>query len=126
MKQSFEIDYSDLMEKLDSIESGLDGFFRNYIKKLLSKLLKTVKKLTPVKTGHLRRSWKTNVISSNEGELYNDVKYAVPVELGHRTKGGGFVAGRFMLTRTLEGLEEQIKHDLNEEIQSYINSKGAN
>lgn len=52
------------------------------------------KKACPVKTGRLRASIQYKRIGLCEYEVGTNVNYALPVETGHVTKSGSFVAAR--------------------------------
>lgn len=70
----------------------------------LGKIMELIVPLTPVKTGDLRRGYrimKARKLSSGRivGALVNSEKYFKYVNDGHRTRGGGFVKGRFMLQK---------------------------
>lgn len=75
-----------------------------FVNDSMNKIVSTAKPLTPVKSGDLRRGYrvyKARKLSSGRivGAISNQEKYFKYVEEGHRTRGGGFVKGRFMLTR---------------------------
>ncbi|WEV40357.1 HK97 gp10 family phage protein [Lactobacillus sp. ESL0684] len=75
--------------------------------------LKRLKATTPVKTGHLRRSWfYTGMHYDGSGfvvNLKNDAEYASFVENGHRTQGGGsWVPGLFFMKKATESINHQL------------------
>lgn len=75
-----------------------------FVNDSMNKIVSLAVPLTPVKTGDLRRGYhvyKARKLSSGRivGALYNTEKYFKYVNDGHRTSGGGFVKGKFMLTR---------------------------
>lgn len=86
-----------------------------YLNRVGTRFLRKVKLRTPVDTGRLRRGW-----NIEEGyyrvSIYNDVGYGPHVEHGHRTKGGNYVEGRYMLKTTVEEIEK----DLDEEFEIFI------
>lgn len=111
-------EFRDNLEKLD-----VDVFVKSCCNELASRLLRKVKKRTPVgiypagsgKTGGtLRRNWYIeNHVSVNGKEykidVYNNTHYAPYVEYGHRTRNGnGWVNGRFMLTESENELRGQV------------------
>lgn len=110
-------EFRDNLEKLDK-----DAFLKSCVNELSARLLRKVKKRTPVgiypkgsgKTGGtLRRNWYVeNHISVNGKEykvdIYNNTHYAPYVEYGHRTRNhNGWVNGRFMLTESENELRLQ-------------------
>lgn len=109
-------------EKLESINT--DSLLKEIAADLAARLLRKVKKRTPVDTGELRRNWQVSNIRLFERfcvvEIYNSTEYAEYVEFGHRlvrkTKNGDkkfirWVPGKFMLTistRELENMKDRI------------------
>ena len=81
-------------EKLESINT--DSLLKEIAADLAARLLRKVKKRTPVDTGELRRNWQVSNIRLFERfcvvEIYNSTEYAEYVEFGHRlvrkTKNG--------------------------------------
>lgn len=76
----------------------------SFVNDSMNKVVSLAKPLTPVKSGNLRRGYrvvKARKLSSGRivGEVINNEHYFKYVEEGHRTKNGGFVKGKFMLTR---------------------------
>lgn len=120
------------IEGLDQVESGfkeiiaqLPSEIKNIMTNLLLRAIRKVKRYTPVKTGLLRRNWNVGEIkvSSNEvkGEIFNNTKYALPVEQGHLKRGGkGFVQGRFMLRRTMDEMNKEMPKYTENEIKNFI------
>lgn len=79
------------------------------IEKMATKLTADVKGDTPVDTGRLRAGWETTGLGGGAGgftfTILNNVEYAIYVENGHRTRGGGgYVPGRFMLKKNVDAL----------------------
>lgn len=75
----------------------------HFVNDSMNKIVATAKPLTPIKSGDLRRGYRVNkarVVGKRVvGSISNVEKYFKYVEEGHRTRNGGFVKGRFMLTR---------------------------
>lgn len=118
-------DFAKSFEKLDA-----DALCRECSRALAARLLALVIPVTPVgaypkrsgkKGGTLRRGWgatgskdavayANSLQVSHSGDTYmieivNPVEYASYVEFGHRTVGGGWVEGRYMLTVSEEKLK---------------------
>lgn len=55
----------------------------------------------PVDTGNLKNSIMAEQERADTWRVYANADYAVYVELGHQTKGGNHVAGRFYLNNAL-------------------------
>lgn len=93
--------------------------------KMGQKIVREVKRLTPVDTGNLRRRW----ISGVEGEgseilirVENDAEYAAPVNNGHRIVRNGKTVGMAQPVHMLErGIETYqavyMQEDMEEMIQ---------
>ena len=122
-----------LMEQLSA--QDLDEFCRAGAKELAARLLRKVKKRTPVGQypkgsgqtgGTLRRGWTIDfdiVKVGNEYEItvINPVEYASYVEFGHRTRGGrGWVKGRFMMTESEIELESQAPRILERKLEKLL------
>lgn len=105
--KQFEKQLSDLSK------ADMDALCRQAAKELAARLLRKVKKRTPVDTGELRRNWNidleiTQVGNEYEITVYNATEYASYVEYGHRTRNhAGWVVGRFMMTKSEIELEKQ-------------------
>ena len=73
-------------EKLENINT--DSLLKEIAADLAARLLRKVKKRTPVDTGELRRNWQVSNIRLFERfcvvEIYNSTEYAEYVEFGHR------------------------------------------
>lgn len=102
----------------DTVKHGLEVT----MKRVRAQTMRTVKELTPVGKypkgsgrtgGHLRRMWHVDgpfifgsVIALR---MYNNTEYAIYVENGHRTRGGGgWVEGRFFMRDSLKQIEAQL------------------
>lgn len=105
-----------LQKKMQALDAEkLDAFCKTMAKELAARLLRKVKKRTPVGNyakgsgkmgGTLRRGWTIDAEVVKKGEAYeitvfNAVEYASYVEFGHRTANHkGWVMGRFMMTKS--------------------------
>lgn len=126
MKRWGSIDAGELaaLQKRLSVlsEQQMKLFYVAAAKELAARLLRKVKKRTPVGQypsgsgrtgGTLRRGWTVDTDVKVIGDTYeitvfNPVEYAPYVEFGHRTANHkGWVQGRFMLTRSEVELDAQ-------------------
>lgn len=126
MKRWGSIDAGELaaLQKRLSVLSDqqMRAFYVAAAKELAARLLRKVKKRTPVGQypsgsgrtgGTLRRGWTVDTDVKVIGDTYeitvfNPVEYAPYVEFGHRTANHkGWVQGRFMLTRSEVELDAQ-------------------
>lgn len=124
----FKLDTFEFDHKMNLILKSFPNFIENVLKKLGLKLLAKVKKLTPVDTGLLRKSWfltKPKITSFNaEIEIKNNVKYAAAQEYGFLHKGGKFIQGKFMLKQGINQLNNEVKKIIGTEIQKFLNEIG--
>ena len=113
---SFEIEgLDDLIKKLKKGDSEIEKGLSDMVSKLGQSLIGRVKRKTPVGKsyknhtgGTLRRSWHIKKMDKYTVRVYNNTHYAGYVEFGHRTRGGkSFVEGRYMLTKSLNEIEQQ-------------------
>jgi len=111
-----KVDFKELEQFRDKFtKMQIDAFMEDCAKELAARLLRSVRKKTPVgvypassgkKGGNLRRNWTAQkdlkVIRSGSRyviEIKNPTEYASYVEYGHRTRNHqGWVPGKFFLT----------------------------
>lgn len=109
------------VQGLDNFNKTLENASKNFnnetskiLDKITQKLTAKVKLKTPVSTGVLRRSWQSKKSGELERTVYNNVKYSSMVEYGHRTRGGkSFVDGRYMLTKSVEEIENELDKEFS-------------
>jgi hypothetical protein len=105
-----KLDYGSVTKLKDFIGKNIDcdKFFEQIARDSADALLNETKGRTPVKSGTLRDGFVVSAVIKSSGvykiTIDNAVGYAESVEYGHRVKNG-FVAGKFMLTISLEELE---------------------
>lgn len=99
-------------DNLVKLDKNTDRIIEDCAKALAARLLREVKKRTPVKTGNLRRNWHTTSIIKHGFTftmlVINQTEYALYVEYGHRKKDGkGWVSGKFMMTISAEKIQQK-------------------
>lgn len=112
-----------------AFESGLTVWEKGIVKKRASvmghKIVREVKRETPVNTGNLRRRWFFR-LEERSGEIVivisNDADYAAAVNNGHRIvrakKTAGVVKGRHMLEKGIETYQSRyLKTDVEDMLQ---------
>lgn len=106
---------TNMIKFMDNVNKNFENEGNKLLKRVGTKFLKKVKLKTPVDTGHLRRSWnmEENYFRISIG---TNVKYAIYLENGHRTRNGGYVEGRYMIKTTVEDIEK----DLDEEFEILV------
>ena len=125
----FRIDDRDFKKKMKAIQLTFPTFTKVILGRLGLRLMAKIKKLTPVDTGLLRRSWYMNAPNVKgeiaSVEIKNNVEYALAVEMGRKLKNGGFVPGWIMMKLGFREMEPQIPQILEIEIQAFINKMGG-
>ena len=119
---NFEIKGIDnFLKNINNIQSNFQRDLENLIKKYGVYLFANTKKLTPVDTGQLIRSWRLKYKKGDLSiRLYNNTEYGIYVEYGHRTRGGkSYVEGVYMLKKTFEKTEEKFTNDLEKLLKKY-------
>jgi hypothetical protein len=85
---------------------------------LVAETVDIIRNETPEDTGWLKEGWKASNIKRSGGSLFveisNGVEYAVYVNFGHRTRGGGWVNGIFMMEKGLAEVQQIIDEYLEE------------
>lgn len=112
-------------DKLEGIQRQKDVIVSAIAKELTARLLRKVKKRTPVKTGTLRRGWTTG--NTYNGDSYvvvmvnNNTYYASYVENGHRKRNKkGWVHGRKMLALSVEELQKDSQAIIERKVQKWL------
>lgn len=99
-------------EGIDKLNEDIDKLIehkklKTYLRQSITTVANQSASQVPVRTGHLKRSQVTKIENEGmAGEVAFTADYAIPVEEGHATKGGGFVAGRHFLKPVFE-IEKQ-------------------
>lgn len=147
---SFSSDLKKLQKQLEKAAQEDDAFVKSCAKELAARLLRKVKKRTPVgeydkpvsfktkdgkevsftpktgkKGGTLRRGWTVGEIQK-EGDTYmveviNPTEYASYVEFGHRTANHkGWVKGQFMMTISEQELQSIAPQVLEAKVTKFL------
>ena len=72
----------------------------------------------PVDTGRLRNSITHQQYDDHTEVIGSNVEYAPPVELGHRTRGGGHVAGKPFLRPAAESHTQEYQQIIRHEMEN--------
>lgn len=120
------------LQKINQVE--VDAFLEDCARELAGRLLRMVKKRTPVgdygeesgKTGGtLRRGWTVGQIRHQSDqyivEIINPVEYASYVEYGHRKANHrGWVPGKLMMTMSEKDLQDIAPRVLENKIKKFL------
>lgn len=134
-------DYSDFKafrSNYENLVKEFDGWLKNFMKTEGQWLIRGMKAKTPVDTGLLRESWDLDEfeVTTSEVKLWfiNSAEYSSDVEWGHAkpnragvaVEGGpDWVDGRFMMTLTLEELEQVMPSHFNTQFRSFLTKLGV-
>lgn len=102
-----------MVELEAALEMGLSAWENSIVEKHAARMgqrvVKEIKRLTPVKTGNLRRRWVAKVDRENKTiiiRIANDAEYAAAVNNGHRVvrakKTVGYTNGKYMLEKGIQ------------------------
>lgn len=101
--------YFDKFSKLN--QNQTKELIKSAMNRLAGEVLRKVTEKTPVDTGNLKRSWYVTDVQK-QGRDYvvfvgSDLDYAKYVEYGHRVGEAGWVNGCFMLTLSVDEVENK-------------------
>ena len=125
------VDFSEFNKFIKDFQVAREDF-ESFLKKILlemaERVLEKAKERTPVDTGALRADWQIGSIKG-EGtnlsvEILNSREYASHVEFGHATRNDGWVDGRFMLTISMDEVENQMDTKFKKAFQQWVKEKG--
>ena len=113
---------TDFIRTLNSARNNFDEEATKTLNRTSQKLVAKVKLKTPVDSGVLRRSWRVKKDGELARIIYNNVHYAPHIEYGHRTRGGkSFVDGRYMLTKSVQEIEDTLTSEFSIMIENLFN-----
>ena len=111
-----------------SLLSDLSSFMENFLKQQGQKVIGKTMLRTPVDTGALRASWKLGDVeqksSSYEVEIENNQEYASYVEYGTVEREWNYKDGVYMLTKSINDVEQKINNDFDKEFTKFLKNKG--
>lgn len=111
-----------------SLLSDLSSFMENFLKQQGQKVIGKTMPRTPVDTGALRASWKLGNVeqksNSYEVEIGNNQEYASYVEYGTVEREWKYKDGVYMLTKSINDVEQKINSDFDKEFTKFLKNKG--
>lgn len=122
-------------EKLYELGMSIDDVIEEFLNTLANQIIRKAQKITPVKTGTLRRSYKVTQVRKVGGyteiTVYNDARqggpeesYASYVEFGHFTVNRlRWVEGYFMLTLSTQEVERELQRTWDTMVRRAIQRK---
>lgn len=118
------------MKSLEDLEAALERGLSSWEQEIMEKhanrmghkIVREVKRLTPVNTGNLRRRWFARIDRQSRQIIIwvaNDAEYAASVNNGHRVvrakKTVGFSKGKYMLEKGIQTYQiTYMKQDIEE------------
>ena len=113
---------NNFIRTINGARNNFDEEATRTLNKVSQKLVAKVKLKTPVDSGVLRRSWRVKKDGDLARIVYNNIHYAPHIEYGHRTRGGkSFVDGRYMLTKSVQEIEETMISEFSMMIENLFN-----
>ena len=121
----------DFKKSLEAFDKDRDEILKAAINDISNRTLRLAMKRTPVDTGFLREGWYLGPIKRNgnsyEVEVENNTEYAEYVEYGHRQVINGvtlgWTKGQFMLTISINLIEEEIENIVNRSLSNSISRR---
>ena len=111
-----------------------DAAIKGSLQEAVALALRGTKQKTPVITGTLRQEWKITGIEKHgnvwEVQLYNDTKYAMYVEYGHRTRLNcetetrRWVPGQYMMKISCDEVERKLPEIVKKHMDKFYRSIG--
>ena len=113
----------ELAQALEQASVKVPNAKRQFLSKEAAVLKGRAMKHTPVDTGLLRGSWKQTPPSDHSVTVFNNCRYGIFVESGHRVKihgrfTGTFVPGRHMLRKAVDETKANFAQDSKAIMQS--------
>lgn len=115
-----EKNFQDFIKQFDDGVKGnqLLKEIEQAFQKVTGKTLTIIKKNSQVDIEEVKKSWNASSIKKNGNdlmvEIYNNNEYAIFVEKGYRTRGGGWVEGQFMLEKSVKEIEKVFEDIIGE------------
>lgn len=104
---------------LDLSAIRLDAVLKKNITEIYNRAI-NVPGGTPFKSGYLKSTASANM---QEWEFGYSAEYAPHVEYGHRTRGGGFVTGKYYLKKNVDTQRPTLSEDLQKAIEKELKKK---
>lgn len=111
-----------------SLQSDLKDFMQDFLGSEAQKVIGRTKNRTPVDTGALKASWQLGKIKVSNNvysvEILNNMDYASFVEYGTVERNWKYKDGVFMLTISLNEVEQNIHQDFDKQFTRFLKNKG--
>jgi len=121
-------EFDDFLLRFSGMTSQLREFLVQFVKNRGWEILARTSARTPVDTGALKAAWQIGEVGLDGDTLYieilNGMEYASFVELGHATRAGNWVDGRYMVTVSMDEVAENIQTYFDEEFSEFVRAHG--
>ena len=112
-------------DNLKAMEKALPGFLEECVYELAQRLLDKTIARTSTNMEELRRGWKIGKVRMTsigaEIEVFNAMENSSFVEYGQRLADGqGWVEGKFMITISMQELEQQLPNILEKKMKRFV------
>lgn len=111
-----------------SLQSDLSDFMKDFLKSQGQRVIGKTMMRTPVDTGALRASWQLGNVeqkgNSFEIDIKNNQNYASYVEYGTVEREWKYKDGVYMLTKSIDEVEQKIHQDFDKQFTRFLKNKG--
>lgn len=111
-----------------SLLNDLDKFMKDFVNSEGQEVIAKTKLRTPVDTGALRNAWQTDNYrkegNSYSIDFYNGMDYASFVEYGTVERNWKWKNGAFMLSKSLNDVQNKIHNDFETKFTKFLKDKG--
>lgn len=108
--------------------SDLDNFVTNFVDEKGQEIVAKTKLRTPVDTGALQNAWQKSKAKKSGNDYYvqieNNQDYASYVEYGTTEREWKWKNGAFMLTKSLNEVEQKLHNDFDNKFTKFLRDKG--
>lgn len=108
--------------------SDLDNFVTNFADEKGQEIIAKTKLRTPVDTGALQNAWQKGKVKKSGNDYYvqieNNQDYASYVEYGTTGREWKWKNGAFMLTKSLNEVEQKLHNDFDNKFTKFLRDKG--
>lgn len=113
-------------------DESLQNDFKNFMQDFLSlkgqEVIAKTRLRTPVDTGALRNSWQLSKVEQKgnkyEVEISSNMDYASFVEYGTVERKWKYKDGVYMLTKSINDVEQKIHQDFDDRFTAFLRNKG--
>lgn len=117
--------YEKFVKNLDNIDTDFKLWLNKFLLEMGQRILAKTRPRTPVDTGSLRASWLIIDIGDDYITIGNPMEYATFIEYGRHLRNGVWKDGYFMLTISIEEIQQQIPKRFDKEFKEFMKNRGV-